>query len=60
VVPKQSSTSPLEEISDLDDHLPIQACVELTRRLLTSVSSLTIGAARPRSLLKTVKFCARL
>jgi hypothetical protein len=34
VVPTQSSTSHLQEISDLFDHLPIQACVELTRRLL--------------------------
>ena len=31
VVPTQSSTSPLVDISDLD-HLPIQACVELTLR----------------------------
>jgi hypothetical protein len=33
VVHTQSPTSPMEEISDLLDHLPIQACVELTRRL---------------------------
>jgi hypothetical protein len=32
VVPTQSSTFPVEEISDLLDHLPMQACVELTRR----------------------------
>ena len=54
VVPTQSSTSPLEDISDLLDHLPIQACVELTRWLLTSISSLPTGAARPRAVLKTV------
>jgi hypothetical protein len=54
VVPTQSSTSPLEEISDLLDHLPIQACVELTRRLLTSISSLPTGADRPLAVLKTV------
>ena len=54
VVPKQSSTSPLEEISDLLDHLPIQSCVELTRRLLTSISTLPTGAARQRAVLKTV------
>ena len=54
VVPNQSSNSPLEEISDLLDHLPIQACVELTRRLLTSISSLPTGATRPRTVLKTV------
>ena len=52
VVPNQSTTNPLEEISDLD-RLPLQACVELTRRLLTS-SSLPSGAARPRAVLKTV------
>ena len=54
VVPTQSPTSPLEEISDLLDHLPRQACVELTRRLLTSVSLLPTGAARPCAALKTV------
>jgi hypothetical protein len=54
VVPNPSSTSPLEEISDLLDHLPLHACVELTRRLLTSISSLPTGAARPRAVLKTV------
>jgi hypothetical protein len=54
VVPTQSSASPLEEISDLLDVLPIQACVELTRQLLTSVSSLPTMAARPRAVLKTV------
>ena len=54
VVPTQSATSPLEEISDLLDHLPIPACVELTRRLLTSFSSHHTGAARPRAVLKTV------
>jgi hypothetical protein len=53
VVPIQSPTSPLEEISDLLDHLPIQECVELTSRLLTSISSLPTGAARPRAVLKT-------
>jgi hypothetical protein len=54
VVPTQSSASPLEEISDLLDHLPIQACVELTRRVLTSLPSLPKGTARPRAVLKTV------
>ena len=53
VVPKRSSTSPLGEISDLD-HLPLHACVELTRRLLTFNSSLLTGAARPRAVLKTL------
>jgi hypothetical protein len=54
VVPTQSPDSPLEEISDLLDLLPIQACVELTRRLLTSVSSLPTGSVRQRAVLQTV------
>ena len=53
MVPNQSPTSPLEDISDLD-RLPIQACVELTLRLLTTMSSLPTGAGRPRAVLKTV------
>ena len=53
VVPTQSSTAPFEEISDLD-RLHIQASVELTRRLPTSISSLPKGAASPRAVLKTV------
>jgi len=47
-------TNPLEEISDLLDRLPLQACVQLTRRLLTSISSHPTGTARPRAVLKTV------
>jgi hypothetical protein len=54
VVPNQSPTYPLEEISDLLDHLPLDACVQPTRRLLTSISSLPTGAARPRAVVKTV------
>jgi hypothetical protein len=54
VVPTQSSSSPLEDISDLLDPLPLQACVELTRQLLTSISSIPTRAARPRAVLKTV------
>ena len=46
--------SPLEGISDLIDQLPFDACVELTRRLLTAIPSLPKGAARPRAVLKTV------
>jgi len=51
-VPTQSSTSPLEEISDLD-RLPLQACVEVTLRLFTSIS-LPTGVPRPTAVLKTV------
>ena len=46
-------TNPLEEITDLLDHLPLQAGVELIRRLLTSIFSLPTGTARPRAVLKT-------
>jgi hypothetical protein len=31
--------SPIEEIFDLLDNLPVNACVELTRQLLTAVPS---------------------
>ena len=48
------STNPLEEISDLLDRLPLQACVELIRRLLITISSLPTGTARPRAVSKTV------
>ena len=48
------STNTLEEISDLLDRLPLQARVELTRRLLTSISSLPTGTARPRAVFNTV------
>ena len=54
VVPTLTSTSPLDDISDLLYHLPIQACVELTVRVLTSISFLPTGAARPRAVLMTV------
>jgi len=54
VVPTQYPTSPIEDISDLLDHLLLHAFVELTRRLLTSISSLHTGAPRPRAVLKTV------
>jgi hypothetical protein len=46
--------SPIEEISDLLDNLPVNACVELTRRLLTAVPTLPSGATRSRAVLKIV------
>ena len=52
VVPIQNSTSPLEEISDLLDHLSLPACKELSRRIFASVSSLPTGTARSRAVLK--------
>jgi hypothetical protein len=54
MVPTQSPTSPLEDISDLLDRLPLQARVEPTRRFLTCTFSLPTGAAPPRAVLKTV------
>jgi hypothetical protein len=53
IVANPPSTSPLEDISDLDSFLH-EACVQLTRRRLTSVSSLPKGAVRPRAFLKAV------
>lgn len=41
-------------ISDLLDHLTIQACVKLTPRLITPISSLPTRAPRPRPILKNV------
>jgi len=55
VVPNQRSTSSLEVIFYLLRHLPLHACVELTRRLLTYIS-LPTGAAHPRAVLNTVIF----
>jgi hypothetical protein len=54
VDPNHCPFNPLEEISDLLDHLPIQACVEITLRLLIAISTLPTGEARPRDVLKTV------
>ena len=54
VVPNQFSTSTLEDISELLDHLPLHECVELTRRLFTSIYSLPTGAVRSRAVLKSV------
>jgi len=48
------TTNILEAFSDLLDRLPLQACVELTRRLLTSISSVPPRTASPRAVLKTV------
>ena len=55
VVPTQSPTFPLEDISYLLDNLTLYVYVELTCRILTSISSPPpMGAACPRALLKTV------
>jgi hypothetical protein len=54
--PKKPNPTPIPspnqspiEISDLLDNLPVNACVELTRRLLTAVPTLPSGAARSRA-----------
>jgi hypothetical protein len=54
VVPAQNSTSPLEEISDLLDHLPLPACVDLGGRRVIKNNTLPTGAACPRAVLHTV------
>jgi hypothetical protein len=50
----QITQSPIEEISDLFDTLPIDACVELMRRFLTAAPTLPSGTARSRAVLKIV------
>jgi hypothetical protein len=54
VITSQSPAYALEDIYDLLDNPPLQACVELTRRLLTSIPFLPTGAAHLRAVLKTV------
>jgi len=49
----QHTRSPHECVSDLEN-LQLLACVQLTRRLLTSVSTLPPGAERSRVILKIV------
>jgi hypothetical protein len=51
VVTPHTTNSTFEGISDLLDNLPLEECVELTRRLLTVLPT---GVACPRSVLKTV------
>jgi hypothetical protein len=50
----QITQSPIEEISDLLETFPIDACMELTRRLLTAAPTLPSGAGRMRDVLKIV------
>jgi hypothetical protein len=45
----QITQPPIEEISDLLDTRPIDACVELTGRLLTAAPTLPSGAACSRA-----------
>ena len=43
VGPPQTNQSPIDEISELVGNLPFNECVELTRRILTSVPTLLLG-----------------
>ena len=57
IFPAAGAISPRKPISsggDLLGTLPMDACVELTRRLLTAVPTLPSGPARPRAVLKIV------
>jgi hypothetical protein len=54
VVPPHPTHSSLKSISKLLYNLPLEAFVELTHRLLTSISSIRTGVARPQAVLKTV------
>jgi hypothetical protein len=51
--PTRNSQSPLGGIADLDN-LPTKACIELTRRLLSTAAALPTGDDRSRAILKTV------
>jgi hypothetical protein len=52
--PTPNSQSLLEGIADLLDNLPTKACIEFTRRLLSTAAALPTGDDRPRAILKTV------
>jgi hypothetical protein len=54
VTPPAVNPSAIEEISDLLDSLPMDACAVLTRRLLSTVPSHPSGLARSWGVLKTV------
>jgi hypothetical protein len=54
IVANPPTTSPLEDIFDLLDSLSHDECVQLTRRVLASISSIPTGAARHTVVLKTV------
>jgi hypothetical protein len=51
LVPTQHNQSPIK-ITDLLDNLPLNACVELTCRLLTSVTTIPSGQTRSQAVLK--------
>jgi hypothetical protein len=54
MVTPQHPSSALEDISDLLDNLPLQACVELSLRRLIFIPSLFPGVARTRAVLTIV------
>jgi hypothetical protein len=39
----QPNQSPSKDFSDLLDNIPVDACVEITRRILTSIPTLLLG-----------------
>jgi len=60
VVPTQIPTSTPEEISDFLDRPPLEACVGLIRKLLTSNCTLPIVAARPQAARRPFSFRGRI
>jgi len=54
VVPTLNKQSPFGETSDLLDDLPLNACVEFTHRIFTSVRTLPSGPAHSQAVLKTI------
>jgi hypothetical protein len=54
IVENPRLTTPLEDISDLLNSLSHEVCVQLTRRVVASISSLPTGAARHTAVLKPV------
>jgi hypothetical protein len=51
VVPTQTNQSPIE-LSHLLDNLPFNACMKLTCRLLTSITTLPSGPTRSQAVFK--------
>jgi hypothetical protein len=58
VSPPQTKQSPIEEVFDLCDSLPLDACVELTYQILTSAPTLPSGSACSLAVPKIVLFLA--
>lgn len=54
VLNTKTNQLPIEEIYHMLDNVLVEACVELTRRLLAALLTLPTGVARSRSNLQTV------